>query len=836
MKKIFLTISLLILTLSLMFAQGFIRINQMGYLPGSVKAAVYISKTPKMFEYFELKDALTDKVIYKSENLRQHGNYYELKDTWRLDFSDFNDEGAYYIQLGETKSPNFKISKNVYNGAADFLLNYMRSRRCGYNPYFCDSCHTHDGYVIYHPTKEGKHIDVTGGWHDASDYLQYVTTSANATFQLLFAYEQCPGSFGDEYLANGKKGKNGIPDVLDEAKWGLDWLAKMNPTKNEMYHQIADDRDHKIFTFPNLDTVDYGYGQGKGRPVYFCTGKPQGLKKYQNTSDGLANIAGKYASAFALGSVLLEKYYPKFSIKIRQKAIDAYEWGQKNQGVCQTAPCTAPYYYEESNWLDDMELAAVQMYLLTKKEKYLNEAVEYGKQEPVTPWIAMDSVRHYQYYPFINLGHYYLSGNENSEIKHLFLKNMKAGIGATQRKGQNNAFYHGVPFIWCSNNLVTAMATQVHLYYKVKPGLLFAKTEAAMRDWLFGCNPWGTSMIVGLPAYGDYPDDTHAAISRFSSNEPWGGLVDGPVYASIFNSLKGVHLTREDPYAEFQTSHVVYHDDWADYSTNEPTMDGTASLVYYLAALEEEGKGDKENRHIIKSLGGIIRGDTTQKKIALVFTAHDRAEGYNIVKTALDKHKIKASFFLTGGCYRDSRFTKMIRTLKEEGHYLGGHSDNHILYASWKKRDSLLVTKEEFKKDLKANYLEMEKFGIKKEDAPYYMPSYEWYNQKISDWTAEMGLQLINHSPGTDSNQDWTLPDMGTLYRSNERIWKNIKNYEKFNGMNGFILLTHIGTDPKRIEKFYNELDELIEYLKSKGYQFVKIDEVINSPEKKQGR
>ena len=64
-----------------------------------------------------------------------------------------------------------------------------------------------------------------------------------------------------------------------------------------------------------------------------------------------------------------------------------------------------------------------------------------------------------------------------------------------------------------------------------------------------------------------------------------GGLVDGPVYGSIFNGLIGIQLKDADEYADFQSNLAVYHDDYGDYSTNEPTMDGTASLIYLLAAL-----------------------------------------------------------------------------------------------------------------------------------------------------------------------------------------------------------------------------------------------------------
>lgn len=107
-----------------------------------------------------------------------------------MNFSDFTEPGTYYLKAGKAVSPRFPINAQVYNGTADYLLHYMRQQRCGYNPFLKDSCHVHDGYIVYHPTKTGQHIDVRGGWHDATDYLQYTTTSANAIYQMMFAYQE----------------------------------------------------------------------------------------------------------------------------------------------------------------------------------------------------------------------------------------------------------------------------------------------------------------------------------------------------------------------------------------------------------------------------------------------------------------------------------------------------------------------------------------------------------------------------------------------------------------------------------------------------------------------
>jgi hypothetical protein len=97
-------------------------------------------------------------------------------------------------------------------------------------------------------------------------------------------------------------------------------------------------------------------------------------------------------------------------------------------------------------------------------------------------------------------------------------------------------------------------------------------------------------MVYGLPEYGDTPTAPHSAFTYLHNYPIDGGLVDGPVYSAIYNNLIGIQLYKPDTYAQFQSDLVVYHDDFGDYSTNEPTMDGTASLIYLLSAKEGESK------------------------------------------------------------------------------------------------------------------------------------------------------------------------------------------------------------------------------------------------------
>lgn len=829
MKRL-VSIALLALAAVQTFAGSWVRINQIGYLPEATKVAVFMSNEAVQVNGFELVDAFAGEAVWRSDAVRPMGALGQMKTTCRLDFSALKTDGAYYIKVlssgGETRSEIFPINPKVYDGAADFVLNYMRQQRCGWNPFFKDSCHRKDGIIVGHPDpkKDSTFLDVTGGWHDASDCLQYTTTSANAIYQMMFAYQSNPEAFSDNHLADGTPGRNGIPDIIDEIYWGLKWLDKMNPEPGEMYNQIADDRDHVGMRVPNDDQADYGWGKGEYRPVWFCSGEPQqrGRRGDKNKTTGVASTAGKFASDFAFGAEILKPFYPEFAEKIGAKAQAAYDAGVAKPGVCQTASVVSPYIYEEDNWVDDMELAAYEMFRRTGDKKYRTEAIEYARREPVTPWMGADSARHYQWYPFMNMGHYRIAKNFGGKVSAEFIRNIRSGIQRVYERGKDHPFMFGIPGIWCSNNLTSAMLTQCILYRELTGDTTYQEMEGSLRDWLLGCNPWGVSMIVELPKGGIFPTQPHSFIINYKMGNTTGGLVDGPVYATIFGSLLGIRTDGGVNYEEFQPGDLVYHDSTHDYSTNEPTMDGTASLTFPLSYYQREGSATAahlttQTDNNIYQDGGIIRTDPSVKHIDFVFTAADKADGAERIISTLRKYNIKGGFFFTGEFFE--MYPDVVRRLVAEGHYVGSHSYGHLLYAPWGNRDSLLVTKQEFEEDIFKSYKVLREFGIT--DAPYFIPPYEHYNATISSWARQLGLQVINYTPGTLTNGDYTTPEMKRYFSSKEilgRIWE----YERTdpNGLNGHIMLIHFGTDPARTDKFYDKLPGLIRELRRKGYSF----------------
>jgi hypothetical protein len=593
MQRIIL-ILLFTLSCNLIVAQtnSWIRINQLGYQPSSGKIAVWCSKKEQPVKTFQLIDATTKKIAFSGSAGKAFGAYGPFAQSHQLNFSSFKKPGKYYLQSAGTKSPEFIIGEDVYKGAADFCLRYMRQQRTGFNPYLKDSCHTDDGYVLYGQKAgipDSTYVDVVGGWHDASDYLQYSSTSANATYHLLMAYRDFKSVFSDQHLANGLAGKNATPDILDEAKWGLDWLLKMHPKPDVMFNQIADDRDHQGMRIPKMDSF---YGKGYQRPVYFVSGEPQQRGKFMNNTTGTSSTAGKFTSAFALGASVFEEIDFNYSQNLLAKSISAFDFAIQKEGVTQTASVKSPYIYSEENWTDDMELATASLYTVTGKLAYTSAALDYAESEKITPWLGADTAKHYQWYPFINLGHYELAKGLKGPQKDTIISYYKRGIELVNNKARENAFNRGIPFIWCSNNLTTSFAIQCYWYRQLTGDNQFEDLELANVDWLFGLNPWGTSMVYGLPNWGDTPVDPHSAFTHIKNYPIDGGLIDGPVYGSIYKNLIGITLYQPDEYAEFQSGLAVYHDDYGDYSTNEPTMDGTASLIYLLAAKEAEAKSE----------------------------------------------------------------------------------------------------------------------------------------------------------------------------------------------------------------------------------------------------
>jgi peptidoglycan/xylan/chitin deacetylase (PgdA/CDA1 family) len=209
-----------------------------------------------------------------------------------------------------------------------------------------------------------------------------------------------------------------------------------------------------------------------------------------------------------------------------------------------------------------------------------------------------------------------------------------------------------------------------------------------------------------------------------------------------------------------------------------------------------------------------------------LFSGHEFAEGGKTILDELAKHKARASFFLTGDFLMNPRFQELVRRIVLEGHYLGPHSDKHLLYCTWDKEKKTLIAKAQFATDLRDNLEKIARYGVNR--PVYFLPPYEHWNGDIAEWTSELSLVLFNFTPGTRSSSDYT-EDTAPNFVSSRVIFDSIVNREQHDphGLGGYLLLLHIGAGPKRTDKFHTRFGELLDHLAAKGYKFDRVDELL---------
>jgi hypothetical protein len=195
--------------------------------------------------------------------------------------------------------------------------------------------------------------------------------------------------------------------------------------------------------------------------------------------------------------------------------------------------------------------------------------------------MGKDKHGHYEFFPYVNLAHWRLYPLVDPGVKERLAAYYRSGLEQVRDRALRNPYRYGTPLVWCSTNDAIAFATQARLYERMTGDAQFRPLAAEARDWIFGRNPWGVSFVLGVPEGGVAASRPHHMFYKLAHTLPKGGLVDGPVTRAINESLKFSRFG-PDPLAHFQSDVAVYHDEFADFSTNEPIIDGTVSLLLLL--------------------------------------------------------------------------------------------------------------------------------------------------------------------------------------------------------------------------------------------------------------
>ncbi|MBA1330145.1 endoglucanase [Candidatus Endoriftia persephone str. Guaymas] len=331
---------------SLHAAPNPIKVDQFGYLPNAQKIAV-ISNPVNGFnntspfspnQSYELRSAADNSVIFSANLTPWKDGATDATSgdqAWWFDFSQITNSGEYYIldPLNGTRSENFRIDSNVYHDVLKQAVRsffYQRSGIAKQPPYADtrwsdEASHTADAHAtLIDPNNPerviaGTERDLSGGWYDAGDFNKYVNYADGALHNLLFAYQESSQVWGDDY--NIPESGNGVPDLLDEIKWELDWLLKMQNSDGSVLHKVS-----------SLSHYIASSYDANGNPIPdFKPSNDTNQRRYAPaTASATISAAGAYAHAATVYKGLSDPAMQAYGEQLLAAAERAWVWLEDN--------------------------------------------------------------------------------------------------------------------------------------------------------------------------------------------------------------------------------------------------------------------------------------------------------------------------------------------------------------------------------------------------------------------------------------------------------------------------------------------------------------------------
>lgn len=518
----------------------YVRANQVGFFPQDVKTAIIMSKSNLSNSFFTIVDAKNEKTVYKNKINANRGNWGKFPFNYQIDFSGITTSGAYWIEVEDKKYFTFKISDNNYAGITDSLLLFLKVQRCGpTKPFLHEPCHLYDSPQIVGDETAGG-IDVTGGWHDAGDYIKFLNSTAYTTYMLLFSYEFDKSKF--EFDHN----KNNEPDVLEEAKIGIDWILRACYKKNKFITQVQDADDHtQSWRLPENDSLKYD------RPAYPGIGK---------------NMVGLVSATLSLASRIWKDRFSDKQNASKWLAVAKDIYQVRNQAP--NVDVVQSGMYQDSHFWGKLALGAIELYKSTNETKYLTDSFVYGdsaKSDYWWSWGDIDALAQFRI------------AEHNPRFKN-YLQNNLLAFNENMNK---MIFGEGTVYSWGTTNTFLGIALQAILWKKLTHESAFDTLRCFQTDFILGKNPWGVSFIYNIGE--NFSKKFHSQIARLNGGYLPGAVSAGPAPKSILDNYQ---IQRSDyRFAEFNSDDVLYFDDEMDYITNEPTIVSNATAIFVFGQL-----------------------------------------------------------------------------------------------------------------------------------------------------------------------------------------------------------------------------------------------------------
>lgn len=600
----------------------FIRINQVGYKTSAVKAAMVLSSTNLSGVRYDVFNSSNTSVLNGTITSANKGSWGDAGGancayTYTLDFSTLTTPGTgYYLKINSYTSPKFPVSDSVYSSLADLSMQFFKVQRCGNtNPKDHGACHISgtSSSVDGKPDGASSTIDVTGGWHDASDYIKFLSTIGHVTDVMLTTYIHHPEVFPSPASTEG---------VLTEAKVGLDFIRKMWDNTNQiLYMEVADGLDHDVENddldsrskcWPQNDNTIYG----SSRPVHPC---PSGKG---------ANLAGKAAAALALGAKIWgDPNGPSYNAALASSYLTAaqqiYTWGKTRTGIAGDAD----EFYVDTDYKDDMAWAAAELYRATGTASYLADAKSYcdsagewyNKSDTTLNWSRAYAWANYE---VASLDSTYKSTVVSRMNNHLNVKKNYADAQFWNNSSQPK---------WGSYEAMSNNAVEALMYQELSGNSTYSNMAQQQLDFMLGKNPWGVSMLNGAgTTWFQNPRHRVTTLNRVSnpSYQLLGAWSEG------FETSAQYAVDQSDPLlagqenasiVQFNDNRMVWHDNRRDYATNEVTISGNVAGMAMTAFM-----GGTYTQGIPSVPAGLAAAAAGPSQINVSWSAASGATGYDL--------------------------------------------------------------------------------------------------------------------------------------------------------------------------------------------------------------
>ena len=510
-------------------------INQIGYLPKDKKLAFLTQAAQNQNCTFELCEINSKKVVFTGKILPKNDDGSKYVDSavgeeiFTADFSEFSQEGKYFIKIGNQESFPFEIKSQVYKNLYYSVLNYFNLSRCGQN-----FCHTADAEI--YGTNETKNVQ--GGWHDAGDYGRYIVPTAKTVMDLLMAYDSSKNFFTDF-------------DILKEIRFALEWMLKMQREDGAIYHKVS--------------------------CYHFCAFiKPEDEKDKLVISPISTAATADFAGSLAFASKYYQKEDKEFAKKLLDAALKAQEYlNHHDDEIFINPPEITTGSYGDRNVSDERYFALCALWEVTENPDYLKKALEIRKNE-----IENNRFWHegFGWGLMAGFGTEILINNSQKIDDKEVVQTLKDAVIKSADKSletaNKSAFLYASKFYgWGSNGAVCDQAHVLMLAYKITGKIEYKIIAKAQLDYVLGCNPLNFCYVTGWGAKS--PEHPHHRPSGATKQVMPGMLVGGPC-AGLNDEYARIHLAN-------LPALKCYADAEPSYSTNEIAIYWNSALVYVLS-------------------------------------------------------------------------------------------------------------------------------------------------------------------------------------------------------------------------------------------------------------